>query len=60
MTLSMFSSWSTACPSEQSGFAIAFGLNVLWAIIAMVVGTLLGMAFTALHAVQGRASACRR
>jgi nucleobase:cation symporter-1, NCS1 family len=35
------------------GFAIAFGLNVLWAIIAMVVGTLLGMAFTALHAVQG-------
>jgi nucleobase:cation symporter-1, NCS1 family len=35
------------------GFAIAFGLNVLWAVIAMVVGTLLGMAFTALHAVQG-------
>jgi hypothetical protein len=40
--------------------AIAFGLKVLWAIIAMVVGTLLGMAFTVLHAVQGRASACRR
>jgi nucleobase:cation symporter-1, NCS1 family len=35
------------------GFAIAFGLNILWAIIALVVGTLLGMAFTALHAVQG-------
>jgi nucleobase:cation symporter-1, NCS1 family len=35
------------------GFAIAFGLNVLWAIIALVIGTLLGMAFTALHAVQG-------
>ncbi len=35
------------------GFAIAFGLNVLWAVIALVVGTLLGMAFTALHAVQG-------
>jgi len=35
------------------GFAILFGLNVLWALIALVVGTLLGMAFTALHAVQG-------
>jgi nucleobase:cation symporter-1, NCS1 family len=35
------------------GFAIAFGLNVLWAIIALLVGTLLGIAFTALHAVQG-------
>src|SRR6202034_1704376 len=34
------------------GFAILFGLNVLWALIALVVGTLLGMAFTALHAVQ--------
>ena len=35
------------------GFAILFGLNVLWALTALVVGTLLGMAFTALHAVQG-------
>jgi nucleobase:cation symporter-1, NCS1 family len=35
------------------GFAILFGLNVLWALIALVVGTLLGMVFTALHAVQG-------
>jgi nucleobase:cation symporter-1, NCS1 family len=35
------------------GFAIAFGLNVFWALIALVTGTLLGMAFTALHAVQG-------
>ena len=35
------------------GFAILFGLNVFWALIALVVGTLLGMAFTALHAVQG-------
>jgi nucleobase:cation symporter-1, NCS1 family len=35
------------------GFAIAFGLNVFWALIALVVGTGLGMAFTALHAVQG-------
>jgi nucleobase:cation symporter-1, NCS1 family len=35
------------------GFAILFGLNVFWALIALFVGTLLGMAFTALHAVQG-------
>jgi nucleobase:cation symporter-1, NCS1 family len=35
------------------GFAILFGLNVFWALVALVVGTLLGMAFTALHAVQG-------
>ena len=35
------------------GFAILFGLNVFWALIALAVGTLLGMAFTALHAVQG-------
>ena len=35
------------------GFAILFGLNVFWALIALVVGTLLGMAFTALHAIQG-------
>ncbi len=35
------------------GFAILFGLNVFWALIALIVGTMLGMAFTALHAVQG-------
>jgi nucleobase:cation symporter-1, NCS1 family len=35
------------------GFAILFGLNLLWALIALLVGTVLGMAFTALHAVQG-------
>jgi hypothetical protein len=35
------------------GFAIAFGLNVFWALIALFTGTLLGMVFTALHAVQG-------
>ncbi len=35
------------------GFAILFGLNVFWALIALFTGTLLGMAFTALHAVQG-------
>jgi NCS1 family nucleobase:cation symporter-1 len=35
------------------GFAILFGLNVFWALIALFVGTLLGMVFTALHAVQG-------
>jgi nucleobase:cation symporter-1, NCS1 family len=35
------------------GFAILFGLNVFWALIAMFVGTFLGLAFTALHAVQG-------
>jgi nucleobase:cation symporter-1, NCS1 family len=35
------------------GFAILFGLNVLWALIAMFLGTFLGLAFTSLHAVQG-------
>jgi NCS1 family nucleobase:cation symporter-1 len=35
------------------GFAIFFGLNLFWALVALVVGTLLGLAFTALHAVQG-------
>jgi NCS1 family nucleobase:cation symporter-1 len=35
------------------GFAILFGLNVFWALIAMFAGTFLGLAFTALHAVQG-------
>ncbi|HTS97797.1 MAG TPA: cytosine permease [Streptosporangiaceae bacterium] len=35
------------------GFAILFGLNVFWALVALIVGTMLGMAFTALHAVQG-------
>ena len=35
------------------GFAIFFGLNVFWALIALFVGTFLGLAFTALHAVQG-------
>jgi nucleobase:cation symporter-1, NCS1 family len=35
------------------GFAIYFGLNVFWALVALVLGTVLGMAFTALHAVQG-------
>ena len=35
------------------GFAILFGLNLFWALIAMFVGTFLGLAFTALHAVQG-------
>ncbi|MGH3395253.1 MAG: purine-cytosine permease family protein [Streptosporangiaceae bacterium] len=35
------------------GFAILFGLNLFWALVAMFVGTFLGLAFTALHAVQG-------
>ncbi|HEY3976964.1 MAG TPA: cytosine permease [Streptosporangiaceae bacterium] len=36
------------------GFAIIlFGLNVFWALIAMFLGAFLGLAFTALHAVQG-------
>src|ERR1700722_16519945 len=35
------------------GFAILFGLNVFWALIAMFVGAGLGLAFTSLHAVQG-------
>jgi nucleobase:cation symporter-1, NCS1 family len=35
------------------GFAIFFGLNVFWALIAMFAGTFLGLAFTSLHAVQG-------
>jgi nucleobase:cation symporter-1, NCS1 family len=35
------------------GFAILFGLNLLWALIALFLGTVLGTAFTALHAVQG-------
>jgi NCS1 family nucleobase:cation symporter-1 len=35
------------------GFAIFFGLNVFWAIVAMFVGVILGLAFTSLHAVQG-------
>ena len=35
------------------GFAIFFGLNVFWALVAMFLGVFLGLAFTALHAVQG-------
>jgi nucleobase:cation symporter-1, NCS1 family len=35
------------------GFAILFGLNLFWALVALVCGTVLGMLFTALHAVQG-------
>jgi NCS1 family nucleobase:cation symporter-1 len=35
------------------GFAILSGLNVFWAIIAMLVGNILGAGFTALHAIQG-------
>jgi nucleobase:cation symporter-1, NCS1 family len=35
------------------GFAIFFGLNVFWALIAMFLGAFLGLAFTSLHAVQG-------
>src|ERR1700759_2379496 len=35
------------------GLAVLFGLNVFWALIALVLGSVLGMAFTALHAVQG-------
>jgi nucleobase:cation symporter-1, NCS1 family len=35
------------------GVAIAFGLNLFWAIIAIVGGTALGMLLTALHAWQG-------
>ncbi|MGI8452172.1 MAG: purine-cytosine permease family protein [Streptosporangiaceae bacterium] len=35
------------------GFAILFGLNLFWALVALITGTLLGMVFTALHAVQG-------
>ncbi len=35
------------------GVAIAFGLNLFWAIVAIVVGNVLGMLLTALHAWQG-------
>jgi NCS1 family nucleobase:cation symporter-1 len=35
------------------GFAILFGLNVFWALVAMFLGAFLGLAFTSLHAVQG-------
>lgn len=35
------------------GFAVVFGLNVFWALVALFAGTFLGMVFTALHAVQG-------
>src|SRR5487761_1333396 len=35
------------------GFAILFGLNVFWALIAMFLGAFLGLAFTSLHAWQG-------
>jgi len=35
------------------GLGIAFGLNLFWAIVAVVVGTALGMLLTALHAWQG-------
>ncbi|MCW2930924.1 MAG: permease for cytosine/purines uracil thiamine allantoin, partial [Actinomycetia bacterium] len=35
------------------GFAILFGLNLFWALIAMFLGAFLGLAFTSLHAVQG-------
>jgi NCS1 family nucleobase:cation symporter-1 len=35
------------------GFAILFGLNVFWALVAMFLGVFLGLAFTSLHAVQG-------
>jgi nucleobase:cation symporter-1, NCS1 family len=35
------------------GLAILFGLNVFWALVALVLGSAAGMAFTALHAVQG-------
>jgi nucleobase:cation symporter-1, NCS1 family len=35
------------------GFAILFGLNLFWALVAMFLGTFLGLAFTSLHAVQG-------
>jgi len=33
--------------------AIVFGLNLLWALVAIVVGNVLGMLLTALHAWQG-------
>ncbi len=33
--------------------AILFGLNLLWALVAIVVGNVLGMLLTALHAWQG-------
>jgi len=35
------------------GLAIAFGLNLFWALVAIVVGNVLGMLLTALHAWQG-------
>jgi len=38
------------------GFAILFGLNVFWALIAMFLGSFLGLAFTSLHAVAGPAA----
>ena len=35
------------------GFAILFGLNVFWALIAMFVGAFLGLAFTRCTPIQG-------
>lgn len=35
--------------------AILFGLNLFWALVAIVVGNVLGMLLTALHAWQGPA-----
>jgi len=35
------------------GLAIAFGLNLFWALLAIVIGNVLGSALTSLHAWQG-------
>jgi nucleobase:cation symporter-1, NCS1 family len=35
------------------GFAVVLGLNLFWGVAAVVLGTLVGMMFTGLHAVQG-------
>ena len=34
-------------------FAVLLGLNLFWAIVAIVLGSVIGGALTALHAVQG-------
>jgi NCS1 family nucleobase:cation symporter-1 len=48
-----FSTNASAINFVIGGFAIGFGLNFFWAIIALIVGTVLGTIFVALHAIQG-------
>jgi len=48
-----FSTNASAINFVIGGFAIGFGLNFFWAIVALIVGTVLGAIFVALHAIQG-------